>query len=320
AVFQSSSWIWQDAQGPTGVPGGNWAFRKTLPISTAPAREAIALLTVDNGFQLYHNGQFIAENSTLGWQMATAVHVSLDPNSNVFAIQAHNSPSRTDSNANSAAGLLASIQILYTDGTTTTISSDATWRVTQPVPDGFQSPSFNDAQWQSAIVAAAYGSGPWGYIVIPPQSSSWIWLGNQALTGVPRGDWAFRISLPTSTAPATMAVIVLTVDDTFVLYHNGRLVANSTALHLPWELAMAFQISLDPNSNVFAIHAHNSAKVAGLLSSIQISYADGSNTTISSDSTWRVTKSVPDGFQSPSFDDSQWAPATVLTKYGLEPW
>ncbi|KAF8884500.1 hypothetical protein BD779DRAFT_778337 [Infundibulicybe gibba] len=171
AIFQSSFWIWQGTEALTGVPSGDWAFRKTLPISTAPAREAIALLTVDDGFQLYHNGQFIGENSTLGWQMATAVRVNLDPGPNVFAIRAHNSPSRGNPNGNSSAGLLASIQILYTDGTTTTISSDDTWYVAQPLPDGFQLPSFDDTAWPSATTLVKHGSGPWGYIALPPQVS-----------------------------------------------------------------------------------------------------------------------------------------------------
>ncbi|KAF8891035.1 hypothetical protein BD779DRAFT_1799348 [Infundibulicybe gibba] len=151
-------------------------------------------------------------------------------------------------------------------------------------------------------------------------SSSWIWMGIQALISAPAGDWAFRISLPTSTAPATTAVILLAVDDAFALYHNGQLIANSTILQLNWKLAMAFQVSLDPDSNVFAIHTQNFQRYAGLLSSIQISYADGFTTIISSDSTWRVTQPVPDGFESPSFDDSQWAPATVLAEYGSLPW
>ncbi|KAF8891033.1 hypothetical protein BD779DRAFT_1515893 [Infundibulicybe gibba] len=168
AAFQSSFWIWQGAQALTGVQSGDWAFRKTLPTSTAPAREAVALLTADNSFQLYHNDQLVAESSPLGWEMATAVHVNLDPSSNVFAIQAHNFNADADPNGNSSAGLLASIQISYADGATAIISSDNTWRVTQPIPDGFQSPSFNDTQWQFATTLVKYGFGPWGTQVTIP--------------------------------------------------------------------------------------------------------------------------------------------------------
>ncbi|KAF8891018.1 hypothetical protein BD779DRAFT_223256 [Infundibulicybe gibba] len=171
-AFQSSSWIWLGAQALTGVPAGDWAFRKTLPTSTAPAREAVALLTADNGFLLYHNGQLIAAdtNTVEGWKLATAVHVDLDPSSNVFAIQARNFPSDTDPNGNSSAGLLASVQITYADGSTAIMSTDASWHAAQPVPGGFQAASFDDSKWQSAAVLAKYGDGPWAAQVAIPQS------------------------------------------------------------------------------------------------------------------------------------------------------
>ncbi|KAF8891024.1 hypothetical protein BD779DRAFT_1671144 [Infundibulicybe gibba] len=172
-AFQSSSWIWLGATLAV-EPAGNWAFRKTLPTSTTPAKEAVVLLTVDNSFVLYHNGQSIASAISTHWQSVTAVHVNLDPNSNVFAIQARNDPSNTDASAGSYAGLLASIQISYADGNTTTISSDATWRVTHPVPDGFQSPSFDDAQWQSASMLVKFGSYPWSDQVVIPQGFNFI--------------------------------------------------------------------------------------------------------------------------------------------------
>ncbi|KAF8877700.1 hypothetical protein BD779DRAFT_1556652 [Infundibulicybe gibba] len=198
-----------------------------------------------------------------------------------------------------------------------------------PTPASSTSSAANSSSTSLASPTSPVPSAPPGS---PPQSipatlttafpnSSWIWMGAQALVEAPAGDWAFRISLPTSPAPATTAIVLLTVDDHFVLYHNGQLVANSTDLRLYWKFAPAFLVSLDPGSNMFAIRATNAGpSIAGLIASIQISYADGSTTTIASDSTWRVTQPVPDGFESPSFDDSQWVPATVLAKYGEKPW
>ncbi|KAF8891027.1 hypothetical protein BD779DRAFT_223403 [Infundibulicybe gibba] len=174
-TFRSATWIWQGAQARINIPSGDWAFRKTLPTSAAPATRAAVMLAVDNSFILYHNGRLIAASpNTDGpeWEFATAIQVNLDPNSNVFAIQAHNSPpSDADINGVTAAGLLASIQITYADNTTATVSSDATWRVTQPVPDGFQSPSFDDSQWPSATILGTYGCTPWDDTVMTPKVS-----------------------------------------------------------------------------------------------------------------------------------------------------
>ncbi|KAF8891026.1 hypothetical protein BD779DRAFT_1701489 [Infundibulicybe gibba] len=173
-TFKSASWIWQGTQARINIPSGDWAFRKTLPTSASPAKLAAVLLAVNNSFILYHNGQLIAASSTTDgceWEIATAIQVNLDPNSNVFAIQAHNSPPEDpDIPGGTAAGLLVTIQISYADGTTASISSDATWRVTQPVPDGFQSPLFDDTQWPSATILGTYGCSPWDDTVVTPLS------------------------------------------------------------------------------------------------------------------------------------------------------
>ncbi|KAF8891031.1 hypothetical protein BD779DRAFT_223526 [Infundibulicybe gibba] len=172
-TFKSAAWIWQGAQARINIQSGDWAFRKTLPTSASPATQAAIMLVADNSFILYHNGQLIAASpDTNGpeWEFATAIQVDLDPDFNVFAIQAHNSPPE-DPNipGGTAAGLLVTIQISYADGTTASISSDSTWRVAQPVPNGFQSPSFNDTQWESATILGNYGCSPWeDTIVIPP--------------------------------------------------------------------------------------------------------------------------------------------------------
>ncbi|KAF8868979.1 hypothetical protein BD779DRAFT_1480521 [Infundibulicybe gibba] len=155
--FKSSSWIWLDQNGLSGVPGGDYAFRKTLPNSATPPTEVIALLAVDNSFSLYHNGQLVSAGA--GWTQSTAAYIRLDPNSNVFAIQVRN---YADINGTTQAGLLASFQIKYTDGSTSTLSADNTWRVTYPAPSGFQFPTFDDSRWISAMVLGQYGIQPWG--------------------------------------------------------------------------------------------------------------------------------------------------------------
>ncbi|KAF8891025.1 hypothetical protein BD779DRAFT_1671145 [Infundibulicybe gibba] len=150
-ILDTSSWIWLGAT-LAAEPAGDWAFRKTLSTSTTPAKEAVVLLTIDDTFILYHNSQLIAANVN---QLTGQVRRQFAPILILIPM--------------SYAGLLASIQIAYADGTTAIISSDATWRTAQPIPDGFQSPSFDDAQWQSASTLAKYGSYPWGDQVVIPQ-------------------------------------------------------------------------------------------------------------------------------------------------------
>ncbi|KAF8890884.1 hypothetical protein BD779DRAFT_1671020 [Infundibulicybe gibba] len=172
--FRSSSWIWLDMNGLSGVPQGDWAFRKTLPESTVPATEAMALITGDNSFLLYHNGRLVAADTDTiqGWRQSTAAHVHLDPNSNVFAIQIRNYPADSDGTGNTSAGLLASFQIKYADGSTSILSADDTWRAAHPVPSGFQFPTFDDSNWSTTVMLGTYGVAPWGTTISLPLDGS----------------------------------------------------------------------------------------------------------------------------------------------------
>ncbi|KAF8870810.1 hypothetical protein BD779DRAFT_1680797 [Infundibulicybe gibba] len=140
-AFRASSWIWATQPGPLGVPPGEYAFRKTIlaPAGKTPTR-AVVLISVDNEFSLYHNGHFVTTdaNMTDSWKIAIAAQVVLDPNGvNVLAVRARNLPDPV-TGGNNAAGLLASVQVDYADGSSGVFSSDATWRGPWALPVGLR--------------------------------------------------------------------------------------------------------------------------------------------------------------------------------------
>lgn len=53
---------------------------------------------------------------------------------------------------------------------------------------------------------------------------------------------------------------------------------------------------------------------------IQVTFLDGTAFIMTSDTIWRVIKTILDGFSSPSFDDSEWAAATAVSKYEESLW
>ncbi|KAF8868978.1 hypothetical protein BD779DRAFT_1682796 [Infundibulicybe gibba] len=124
--------------------------------------------------------------------------------------------------------------------------------------------------------------------------------------GMPPGEYAFRktILAPAGKTP-TRAVVLISVDDEFSLYHNGRFVATGANITESWELAVAAQVVLDPNGvNILAVRARNlphpvtgGDNAAGLLASVQV-----------------------DGFEAVGFDDSGWTAAIVIASYGAGPW
>lgn len=341
AKFQSSSWIWTAETSPPNAPPGDRAFRKTFVTpSGKTASKATILTTVDDRFSLYVNGNLIGSspNTTDIWKNAQTFTTSLTGTSNLFAIRATNLAD-VNNGGNSPAGLIAAIQITYTDGSSDIIVSDTTWKATSTIPSNFQSPSTSDSSWPNAVVQASYGQGPWGSSVTFPgtpttvadptfTSANWIWSSETASPSAPAQPRAFR---KTFTAPSgktlQSAKIVITVDDLFTLYVNGNNVGAAPDETDVWKSGQRFTVSLSGSSVVFAVLGTNRPDAtsggdspAGLLASILIVFTDGTTTTINSDTSWKVSKTVPDGFESPSFDDSSWGAATSLGTYGANPW
>jgi hypothetical protein len=260
------------------APLGARAFRKdfTPPLGKTPVQADI-LMTVDNGLTLYVNGGEVGTGGD--FRFAERFCVPLRPCLNVFAV--------TGVNTGGPAGLLAAIQITYSDGTTSTLVSDTTWRYSTSVPTGYEQLSYDANSWPTAIAEGAYGVAPWGQIAIPSDppvlsltNANWIWT-NEVANGVtPPGARAFRRTYtPPAGQRATSATIIIVTDNAYTLYVNGVLVGSGTDFHV----AQKYTIDLAPAPNVvFAVYAVNTATVnnpAGLLAAIEINSVGECNCT-----------------------------------------
>ncbi|KAF9462788.1 hypothetical protein BDZ94DRAFT_1309321 [Collybia nuda] len=161
-AFRQASWIWAagDAlfNAPAGLDEGR-AFRFTFPSPQGMrATSALIMMTVDNEYVFYVNGNFVGH--ARNWTTAETYAVNLHPTLNVFAVWGHNYFSKQGGDG--PAGVIVAIQITFADGTTSTLSSDESWKAIRAVPDGFSLPSFDDSQWNKTMVLAKNGSGPWG--------------------------------------------------------------------------------------------------------------------------------------------------------------
>jgi alpha-L-rhamnosidase len=173
-AFRKALWIWTLETGLPNVPAGDRAFRRTFATPTGKvATSALVLLTVDNKFSFYVNG-FLVGSSPNGteWQNSQTYSVTLAPQSNLFAIRGVNLP--TDDGGPSPAAVLATIQITFSDGTSTILSSDSTWLSIKAVPTNFESPALDDSQWVGATVVAQYGTNIWASDVQVPKNAAHI--------------------------------------------------------------------------------------------------------------------------------------------------
>lgn len=163
--FADSSWIWTPEEGAPYAPAEPRAFRTTIGDTAGrTATSAEIAITADDSYRLWVDGKLLGE--TVGaeneWQGSKSYTVALDGPA-VVAVRTTNGP-------NSPAGLLASIRITYSNGSTSTAVSDGSWKASKEVPDGFEQPGFDDSGWAAAAVQARYGQGPWGSGVRPPTS------------------------------------------------------------------------------------------------------------------------------------------------------
>ncbi|MGH2947911.1 MAG: family 78 glycoside hydrolase catalytic domain [Solirubrobacteraceae bacterium] len=158
----------------------------------------------------------------------------------------------------------------------------------------------------------------------PPdlEGSQWIWYpeGDPG-TAAPPGTRYFRRAV---TIPAGKTVdrarMLLTVDDSFIAYVNGREIARSTST---WQHAVTADVTgqLQPGSNVLAIQGTNASNSpAGAIGVLEVTFADDSTLTIRTDEQWKAFNAdVPD-WNEAGFDDTGWPAALELAPFGEGVW
>ena len=176
----------------------------------------------------------------------------------------------------------------------------------------------NAADWQGGWLAAATNNA--GFSL---NGCAWIWYpeGNPAVSA-PAGTRYFRKSFSVrSDSALTRAMLLVTADNSYAAYVNGTLVGqgqNYTTV-VPVNVSAQLQVG----NNTLAIAATNGGTTpnpAGLIGELVLNYADGTQTNIPMDATWKAAKTLQTNWQLPGFNDAAWASALVLGAYGISPW
>ncbi|KAF5311968.1 hypothetical protein D9619_003786 [Psilocybe cf. subviscida] len=293
AAFQKSSWIWTTESTPSNAPQGSVAFRNTFTAPTGKLpTHANVLITADDQFSLFVDGDFVGQSplSAEIWKNAQFFMVTLNSSaSHLFAILA--------TNINGPAGLLAAIQIQFSDGTSSIFTTDSTWIYTTSVAAGWNTLGGSTSGWSTAHILDVYGVGSWGTRVIIPTSVSsfdftfdfslWIWSAESNPPNAPPGQRAFRktFTAPTGKTLRSAFIIPITVDNGFTFYVNGQHIGDSPNKNnaSDWESGQQFTVPLSGTTAIFAIIATNLPDMdnvggdtaAGLLAMIRATFTDG---------------------------------------------
>jgi PKD repeat protein len=149
----------------TNSAGSVTSSEATLTVDSGVTAGQV-LITCDNGYTLYFNGQQVGTGGN--WNSMQTCQVNLQSGKNVVAVKC------TD--AGGVAALLAEVRY-----GTTRAGTSASWKVSLTGPAGWETVAFDDSAWTSAKDYGTYGVAPWYTNVSGCPSDTparWIWSSN----------------------------------------------------------------------------------------------------------------------------------------------
>lgn len=152
-----SSWIWHP-QSSDNVTAG---FRKAFDLPAGKVEHALLLVTADDTFTLFLNGEKVGEDGEQdGWRTPELIDIArhLRPGRNVLAVLVREFAS--------AEGLILQGD-LRVNGQRIPLKTDASWKVALSPADGWEAPGFDDSGWAAAREVGRPPVAPWGALSMP---------------------------------------------------------------------------------------------------------------------------------------------------------
>jgi hypothetical protein len=176
------------------------------------------------------------------------------------------------------------------------------------------------ASGKPAFNPAAAGSAK-----LPHDKARWVWSTPGAQKSAAPGTVYFRKTFALD--DVSSGEVMVTADNRFVLYVNGKRVASGEEWSRPVAVDLRGYLVSDA-TNVIAVEAENTlanANPAGLFVSGKITHrkaAGGGSPAIelASDKTWVWSDKPAAGWQGAKFDASAWKPAAELGGTNIAPW
>ncbi|WP_433894317.1 family 78 glycoside hydrolase catalytic domain [Streptomyces sp. CA-111067] len=187
--------------------------------------------------------------------------------------------------------------------------------------------------WEMGLLSPDDWSGRWiGHstsTLLTFEGAHWMWYPEGDPTAsLPPMVRYFRLpfDLPAG-RQVTRAQVVMTADDSFVLYANGTPAGGTPAGGL-WYDGQVIDVTsaLGAGGNALAVAATNALDTngnpspAGLLGALVVEFDSGDPLTITTGDAWRAANDEQQGWQDRDFDDSDWVAARETALYGEGPW
>ena len=154
-------------------------------------------------------------------------------------------------------------------------------------------------------------------------AARWIWYpeGNPAASAPPGKRYFRRVVKLEPGSRVASAQLVMTADNEFICYINGRRVGSGEDFHRGF--VMNVKPELKPGENLIAVDATNTTDTpnpAGLIARLSIKLGDGRTVEVSTDGSWQASRKPGHGWSTATKALPGWFTAMDLGPLGMAPW
>ncbi|MGV3483881.1 MAG: DUF1549 domain-containing protein, partial [Planctomycetaceae bacterium] len=230
-----AKWIWGDsaAQGKTPAAGEAISLRKSFTLEDVVERGG-AVITCDNGFELYVNGREVGRGDDWTQPQAIALHTLLKKGDNQLVVIASNAGSGPN-----AAGLFFEARLVLANGGDVIVASDESWEFNSKVPSGREG-------------RLGKVPGKWAPAIVVPPVAAWT----RTIDASARNTLAAAVS---GNVPMVRASLV---KNDFLMKSLGRPLREQIVSMRPSELTTLEAIDLSNGETVAKALAHGGSVLA----------------------------------------------------------
>ncbi len=153
--------------------------------------------------------------------------------------------------------------------------------------------------------------------------TDWIWYpGGHPDQASPTGTRYFRrvFDLPAKSTVKS-AILHVTADDEGEFFLNGSFVCSTKNHRVLTEVNVTKFLGDEKNLLAASVlNAGAEPNPAGLVGVLEIRFVNGTSLRVRTDSLWKTADTAVPGWQTITYDDSQWVQAQMLGPVGISPW
>jgi len=344
--IKSAYWLWYpEGNAAVDAPVETRFFRRQITVPTdRPIVRVLCFFAGDDSALFYVNKALVGIGRGHATLIGADLTGQLQPGVNELAAAITNNDADVPANP---AGWIGALRVEFDSGDPLVIKTDGSWKSAKSTVEGWQTAPFTGSEWVAAMELGKAGIGPWGM----PWKDRW----HSEHRTLPGRNVRRQFEIPTGKTVRRATAYVCGLGF-FDLHVNGQLIGdqlmnpaltgyNKRALYVTFDITSTVRSGSNvvgavlSNGRFFAPRLQNPVPMHSygdpeMIGQIHLEYSDGSEQTIVTDDSWKVTTAGPlrgsnefdgeqydarmemPGWAADGFDDSDWQPANLVASPG----